>query len=267
MGYIRNRRHESTNLANVDSVGIRHLKQTLLQKGRRTVRNHTITLHFTEPQTTVAGTTLDGLPRHDLHRTARTRMDLVVDHVAQALVVRGTKEDLGAQLTARVAVVHDLEAPRLVAVLAQQARHGINRDIGKRRRVALHALERGDLAQQTLDQMRNRHARRDGVRVDDNVRCDALGRKRHVLVAVRQTNGTLLTMARGKLVANLRDLGGAYAHLDVPQVVLVRGHDDLVDNAVLRATQRRRRIALHVRLRALAQLLVVQVDGRGRCGF
>lgn len=37
------------------------------------------------------------------------------------------------------------------------------------------------LALQTLDQMANSHSGRDGVRIDDDVRCDAFTGERHVL--------------------------------------------------------------------------------------
>lgn len=46
---LRNRRHQSANLANVHAERVGNLKETLLQEGRRSVRNHTITLHFSDP--------------------------------------------------------------------------------------------------------------------------------------------------------------------------------------------------------------------------
>jgi acyl-coenzyme A synthetase/AMP-(fatty) acid ligase len=43
-------------------------------------------------------------------------VDLVVDHVLQALVVGRPEEDLGVHLAARVAVVHDLQASKKLIV-------------------------------------------------------------------------------------------------------------------------------------------------------
>lgn len=92
--YLRNWSHQSTDFADVDSEGIRNLEETLFQESSSTVRNHTITLHFSETQTTISGTTFDGLARHDLNWASGTRVNLVVHHVAQTLVVCRTEEDL-----------------------------------------------------------------------------------------------------------------------------------------------------------------------------
>lgn len=43
---LRNRRHQPTDIANMNSKCIRDFKQSLSQKGRCSVGNHTITLHL-----------------------------------------------------------------------------------------------------------------------------------------------------------------------------------------------------------------------------
>lgn len=45
------------------------------------------------------------------------------------------------------------------------------------------ALVRRNLALQALNQMANGHSRRDGVRVDDNVRCETFTCEGHVLLS------------------------------------------------------------------------------------
>ena len=76
------------------------------------------------------GTPLHGLPGEDLYRSPRSRVDLVVHHVLEPLVVGGAKEHLGVQLAARVPIVEDLVATEMVAVFVEELRdllhvHGI----------------------------------------------------------------------------------------------------------------------------------------------
>lgn len=95
---LRNRGHESTVIADVDTERVGDIKQTLLQEGAGTVRNHTITFHLSETQTTVTGSTFHRLPGQNLCRSTGTGVDLVVDHVAQTLIVRWSQEHLRNQL-------------------------------------------------------------------------------------------------------------------------------------------------------------------------
>jgi hypothetical protein len=92
------------------------------------VRDHAIALHLSETQTTVAGTTFDGLTGKDLQGTAGTGVDFVVDHVAETLVVGWSEEDLGGELLAGVAVVHDFEATLLEAVVLEDVGDGVFRE-------------------------------------------------------------------------------------------------------------------------------------------
>ena len=91
----------------MQAVCITSVKQPLLQERRHTVRNHTIALHLSEPQSTVPRATLHRLPRQNLHRSSSTRVDLVVDHVLQALIVRWAEVYLRLEFATGVSVVHD----------------------------------------------------------------------------------------------------------------------------------------------------------------
>ena len=85
---------QAAHVAHVHSVGVAHFEEAFSQELRGTVRNLTIALHLTEAQTSVARSSLHRLPVEDLDGTAGTRVNLVVDHVLESLVVSGTKEDL-----------------------------------------------------------------------------------------------------------------------------------------------------------------------------
>ena len=80
-------------LAHVHPVGIGDIEEAFLQEASRPVRNHTVAFHLSKAETTVPGPTLGRLPRQDLGRSTTTRVDLVTDHVLQALVEGRTQED------------------------------------------------------------------------------------------------------------------------------------------------------------------------------
>ena len=162
-------RHQAADFADVDSECVAHVEQALFEERGSAVRDHAIALHFSESQPTISRTTFDWLAGEDLQWSARTGVDFVVDHVSQTLVVCRTQEDLCCEFLACVAVVHDLEAALLVAEVLQDLADGGDRDFGERRSVAFLASEGGDFREQALDQMRNRHSRWDGVRVNDDI--------------------------------------------------------------------------------------------------
>lgn len=219
-------------------VSITSLEQTLLQECRHTVRYHAITLHLSETETTVSTTTFHRLTSEDLHWATSTRVDLVVDHVLETLVVRRAEVDLRLELAAGVAVVHDLEATRLVALLAENLRDGLDGEVGEWCRVTLVSDDSSDLGKQTLDQVTDGHTGGDGVGVDDDVGCDTLSGERHILLTVGDTNRTLLTVARRELVSNLGNTSRPYANLDELLAFRVRRDEDLVDDTALGALER-----------------------------
>lgn len=119
-------------------------------------------------------------------------------------------------------------------MIAQLLRDLLDRDGRERRGVSLCSLERCNLRQQTLDQVTDGHSGRNSVRVDDDVGRDSLGRERHVLLTVRDSDCSLLTVTRGKLVSNLRHSSRSDSNLDKLGTVGVGGDEDLVDNTLLR---------------------------------
>ena len=97
---------QTAQVANVRTVRVGLVKETFLEELRGAVGDDTIALHLTETQASLARTTLYGLAREHLQGAASTRVDLVVDHVLEALVVRGTDKDERLELATREAVVH-----------------------------------------------------------------------------------------------------------------------------------------------------------------
>lgn len=73
------------------------------------MRDHAVTLHLSESETSVSASTLGRLLVQVLEFSSGSGVDLVVDHVTQSLVVGRTDEDLGLQLLASERIEHDLE--------------------------------------------------------------------------------------------------------------------------------------------------------------
>ena len=183
------------------------------------MRDHAVALHLAEAQTTVARATLSRLPSKDLSGPSSSGVDLVLHHVLEPLVVGRPEEDLDLHLLAVEAVIHDFVASELVALLVEKLGDLLDSvllsraDSLERRGVALDASEGTDLRGQTLNQVADSHARRNGMRVDDEVWRDAFSGERQVLLPVGHAAGTLLAMATGKLVSDLRD--SLRPHLDL----------------------------------------------------
>ena len=82
-----------------------------------------------------------------------------------------------------MSIVEDFIAAQVVAVLLQEERDlGHVDGVVEGRGVADFALVGRHFALQTFDQMADRHARRNGVRIDDDVRGQSLARERHVFL-------------------------------------------------------------------------------------
>lgn len=100
-------------------VAVGYVEEALLQEARRAMRNHTVTFHLAETETAVTSTTLSWLARQDLRRAAASRMDLIADHMLQALVIGWIEEYHDLHSLSSEPVVHDLVAVSLVAQIVQ----------------------------------------------------------------------------------------------------------------------------------------------------
>lgn len=102
-------------LANVHAIAVAYIKEAFLKEASSTMRDHAVTLHLAESKTSVSGTTFSGLPGEDLSRTTSARMDLVTDHMLQALIVSRVEEDHDFEALTGESVVHHLVTISLVA--------------------------------------------------------------------------------------------------------------------------------------------------------
>ena len=98
----------------LEFVGL--LKQSI-RRTWRAVRYDGVAFHLAKAQAAAAGAALHGLARQDLDGAARARVNLVLHHVAQLLVVSGTDKDARIHHPPRHAVDESLVSFALVAHL------------------------------------------------------------------------------------------------------------------------------------------------------
>jgi len=201
------------------------------------MRNHTVSFHLSESESSVSGPTLRRLTCENLRGASSSRVHLVCNHMLKALIVRRAKENHDFHSLACESVVHDFVSKSLVAEVVQLAGDKVHSLTLERSGVTFVSVERGDLTEQTLDQMANGHARRDSVRVDNHVRYNSFDCERQVLLSVRNTDCSLLSMATGKLVSDLRNFYCAHLYFHEPLVVFICGQNDLVNDTFFRMSQ------------------------------
>lgn len=161
---------------NAELVG--HQEQPFPQEIADPVRDDAVSLHLAEPQTARPAPAVSGLPSQSHHWSSRPRVHLVVDQVAQPLVVDGPNEDEIFQSLPRVGVEHELVAVFLVAEAVQLLGLALHVErpegSGILRETTLDRCQFGDEA---FDAVPDGHAGGNAVRVDDHIRNDALDGK------------------------------------------------------------------------------------------
>jgi len=101
-------------------------------------------------------------------------MNLVAYHVLQTLVVSRTKENHYFQLFASKSVVHYFISVTLVTQLVKRRTDIINALTLEGGCITLVSIQRSYFTKNTLNQMANRHSRRNSMRIDNHVRYDPL---------------------------------------------------------------------------------------------
>ena len=149
-------------------VAVTDVEKAFFEEPGCSMRDHAVTLHFAESETTVTPTALCRLSSQDLSGSTATRMHFVLDHMLQALVIGRPKEDHHFHFLASEAIVHDFVTSHLVAQAMQFGRNAIDSVALAIRRRSAGPLERCsvtfctfeccDLGRQALYEMTNGHA-------------------------------------------------------------------------------------------------------------
>ena len=127
-------------------------------------------------------------------------MLLVRHHVLQALVEHWTDEDRCVDLLARHGIVENVVSVRLIPQRLQLLADARHVQVSETGTVAQQTQLYQHLAQKRLLQLTNSHARRNGMRIDNNVRTDSRFGEGHVLLGNDIADGSLLSMPTAKLV-------------------------------------------------------------------
>ena len=77
----------------MDGKLIRYHKESLSQKVTYSMRDNTISLHLSEPKSASSTSAMSRLPRNGNNGPSRPRINFVVDHMPEALVIDGPNKD------------------------------------------------------------------------------------------------------------------------------------------------------------------------------
>lgn len=181
---------------------IRAFHHAFFGKRRGTMSDQHVTLHFSNTQTTIIGTSLQRLVRQQRTRTRITLVDLVFDHLLQTHLEHGTHKDLGHDLFTGLTTLQDFISVGMEPHLSHQASR-IRNALAHREWCGIRQGTLGDtqLVASALQKLTNGHTSRDGVRIHDEIRTDTLGGEREILFRNNGSDRTLLSVTRRKLVS------------------------------------------------------------------
>src|SRR3989475_2865990 len=185
-----------------------------------------IAFHLAEPEAPLAGPAFRRLACEDLDGAAGADVELPRDYVVELLVVNHSDEDFRGNHAARAAIIQDLLSVRPEPVLLESLPHRLFALPAERRAVDEPAFEGSDFSTDLLEDVGDRHPRRNRMGVDDQVRDDALRGEGHVFLGRDESDHPFLPVAGGELVAELRNAKGAGPDLCGARAALaLRQHD------------------------------------------
>ena len=199
--------------------------------------NHTITFHFSKPETSITWSALSWLACQYLHWASTSWMHLVINHVLQSLIKSGTQENHYLHLLASEAVVHHLVASQLVSEAVQLSWDRLNcifwLRVLERCSIALMTFQGSHFGWKTLNQVTNCHSRRNSVRIDDEIWDYSFLSEGHIFLMISHSNGTFLAMSRSKLISNLRDSNWSHFDFGEGLTLIVNSNNNWVNFAIL----------------------------------
>jgi hypothetical protein len=153
----------------MDSVLVRNIHGSFFQEASSTMRDHAISFHLSESETTITRSTLSWLSCQDLGWTSASRVHLVSDHMLKSLIVGWTQENEDFLFLSCETVVHNLITVSLVTQVMELSSNIRNLLATEWSGISRCTIKSRFLRQKALNQMTNCHTRRDSVRVDDQV--------------------------------------------------------------------------------------------------
>ena len=181
-------------------------------------------------------------------------MPLINDHMLESLIEGGTHKDFCFNHLARLSVIENLIAVRMHTKCRHVLAQRIHLEMVVGCAVTQGSCTTTNLAEDRLHQLCNGHARRNCVRVHDEVRTQTPCSERHVFFVQQHAHRALLTMPRRKFIAYLRDTFGHHTNLDKRISIRILVLPDPVDTARLGILVRGRHVAIRIPCRIVAQI-------------
>lgn len=179
---------------------VRLEQQELQEDIRAAVRYEGVSLHLSKAQPAHVGAPLQRLPREDLTRPSRPGMELVDDHVLEALVIHRSVKAEHRHVLTGLPVDHHAIALALQTDIFKGVADHLRCDVPERSAVADLGLVAAQDGEELFDHLSHGHPGRDCVGIDDDVRPHAGARAvRQLLLVAEVATDALLAVARRKL--------------------------------------------------------------------
>ena len=183
-------------------------------------------------------------------------MDLVTDHMLQALIVSRIEEDHDLKALACKAIVHHFVAVALIAQAMQLVRDVLDSLALEWSSISFVTVERGDFTEDGFNQVTNRHTRRDSVRIDNHVWYHTLASEWQVFLSVSHTASSFLSVPTSEFITDLWNLDRSHLHFNETAHLFVASQNNLVDVAFFRVLERDGPILVRLCVQSLLSQLV-----------
>lgn len=150
------------------------MKESILQQKRSTMRNQCVTFHFAESNATTSFSSLNRLMGEHINGARRTHLPLIGHHVPQPLIVNDTQKNVGRHFATVNATVQFLGTIIIVTAVLQKTTEIIDGRMffaeSEWGGVVDEPMHRSRFAGHCFDHHGNGHARRETVRIENDVR-------------------------------------------------------------------------------------------------
>ncbi len=238
---FQKRRQQATAVhANLCHRAVWAIKQPVVEQERRPVSQQSVPLHLSEADSSLNVPPSQWLIGHFISRSSGSDLELVRDHVPQALVVNHPDEDVCLELQAAYARVEALRAIVVVPCGFQHftemlERRALLREL-ERCGVMTQAVEGCRFSSHALDEHPDGHSGGEAVRVEQDVRAHAALSEGHVLRGPQSAQDSLLTVSAGELVSDGGVSGNAGCEanaLEATSAGVIAAHLDVVNHTAL----------------------------------
>lgn len=246
--FQKRRQQAAAVYANLRHGAVRAVKQPVVKQKRRPVSQQSIPFHLSEPDSSLDVPPSHWLIGHFISRSRSSHLELVRDHMTQALVVNHPDEDVCLKLQATDAGVEPFRSIEVVSCCFQhlakvlQCRFFLREPEGCG--VVRQAMEGRRFSSHALDKHSDGHSRGEAMRVEQDVWAHTTLGEGHVLRGPQTAQDSFLTVSAGELVSDGGVPGNAGCDantLETASAGVIAAHLDIVHNAALLVPEEKQR--------------------------